>query len=169
MAKKARQHLQRSAHPTGKAGKLSPYRLRPMSAVSNDTSKAIAALTALLFITGCSQTLSPFTSDGCSSFPDGTPAQSTLWQDCCTIHDLAYWKGGSYSERLAADKNLQSCVASVGQSEIATLMLAGVRVGGSPYWPTSFRWGYGWSYPRGYKTLDENERQRVQQLQGSSD
>jgi len=29
-------------------------------------------------------------------------------------------------------------------------MLSGVRVGGSPYWPTQFRWGYGYAYPHGY-------------------
>lgn len=28
------------------------------------------------------------------------------------------------------------------------LMLAGVRVGGAPWWPTPFRWGYGWPWPR---------------------
>ena len=37
-------------------------------------------------------------------------------------------------------------------------MLGGVRVGGSPYWPTQFRWGYGWPYPRGYQALSPDER-----------
>jgi hypothetical protein len=40
-------------------------------------------------------------------------------------------------------------------------MLAGVRVGGSPYFPTTYRWGYGWPYPRGYKPLSEEEIQEV--------
>jgi hypothetical protein len=101
--------------------------------------------------------LTPFTTDGCSSFPDGTVNQQYLWLDCCIKHDLAYWVGGSYDERRQADLSLESCVAKVGEPEIAQIMLAGVRVGGSPYFPTSYRWGYGWPYPRGYQDLSEDE------------
>ena len=46
-------------------------------------------------------------------------------------------------------------------SEIAAIMLAGVRVGASPYWPTRFRWGYGWPYFRGYKPLSTSEKRAV--------
>ncbi|MDH5387796.1 MAG: FAD-binding oxidoreductase [Gammaproteobacteria bacterium] len=99
-----------------------------------------------------------FTTDGCSAFPDGTIHQQTLWLDCCIKHDLAYWAGGTYDERRQADQTLNSCVTRAGEPEIARLMLAGVRVGGSPYFPTSYRWGYGWSYPRGYQLLSEQER-----------
>ena len=108
--------------------------------------------------------LAPFTSDGCSVFPDGTLEQSQLWLSCCTAHDLAYWQGGTAKERLIADEALQQCVATVGEPEIAQLMLAGVRVGGTPYLPTSFRWGYGWPYPRGYKALTYNEKQQAIKL-----
>ncbi|RHW76304.1 hypothetical protein [Colwellia sp. RSH04] len=108
--------------------------------------------------------LAPFTSDGCSVFPDGTFEQSHLWLSCCTAHDLAYWQGGTAKERLIADEALQQCVAAVGEPEIAQLMLAGVRVGGTPYLPTSFRWGYGWPYPRGYKALTYNEKQQAIKL-----
>lgn len=96
------------------------------------------------------ETIKPFTSDGCSKFPDGTLQQETLWLSCCTEHDKAYWQGGSYQQRLDADLELRQCVSRVGEPTIAKLMLLGVRVGGSPYFPTSFRWGYGWSYPHGY-------------------
>src|SRR5690606_15820021 len=108
--------------------------------------------------------LQPFTSDGCSSFPEGTPSQNDLWLACCTAHDLAYWKGGSYTERLQADEALQACVAQVGEPEIALLMLAGVRVGGSPFFPTPFRWGYGWPYPRKYAPLTEEELKEVERM-----
>ena len=108
--------------------------------------------------------LQAFTSDGCSSFPDGTLAQDTLWLSCCTSHDRAYWKGGSYDERLAADLQLEICVNSVGEPEIAKLMLAGVRVGGTPYLPTEFRWAYGWPWPRGYKVLSKEELKEVEAL-----
>jgi hypothetical protein len=105
--------------------------------------------------------LAPFTTDGCSAFPDGTLEQQSLWVSCCIRHDLAYWKGGSYAERLSADESLEACVAQVGEPEIAALMLAGVRVGGSPFYPTPYRWGYGWPWPRGYQALTTDERREV--------
>ena len=105
--------------------------------------------------------LEPFTSDGCSAFPDGTLFEQELWLNCCIAHDYAYWKGGTYAERVEADLALESCVAQVGEPEVAVLMLAGVRVGGSPFWPTRFRWGYGWPWPRFYGALDEEERRLV--------
>ncbi|GGX74235.1 FAD-binding oxidoreductase [Saccharospirillum salsuginis] len=108
-------------------------------------------------------TLKPFTTDGCSAFPDGTPRQQSLWLDCCIQHDLAYWMGGTYDERLSADRELRACVADIGEPEIAELMLAGVRVGGSPYFPTFYRWGYGWSYLRGYEPLTDSELDQVRQ------
>lgn len=104
----------------------------------------------------------PFESDGCSAFPDGTAHQNDLWLSCCVAHDYAYWKGGTYQERVAADKELASCVAAVGEPAIARLMLAGVRVGGTPYLPTRFRWGYGWPFPRGYKALTPQELTEVE-------
>lgn len=111
--------------------------------------------------------LQPFTSDGCSRFPNGTPWQNELWLECCTAHDLAYWRGGTYQERLDADRKLEICVAQVGEPEIALLMLAGVRVGGSPFFPTPFRWGYGWSYPRYYGPLTGDELKQVEELSHS--
>lgn len=108
--------------------------------------------------------LKPFTSDGCSAFPDGTLEENTLWLACCEEHDRAYWQGGTYEQRLDADKQLKQCVAALGKPKTAMLMLTGVRVGGSPAFPTTFRWGYGWSYPRGYAELTEDELQQVNKL-----
>ncbi len=121
-------------------------------------------LLVVLCLSACtSDELKPFTSDGCSSFPDGTMTQQTLWLGCCIKHDLSYWKGGTYQERLAADLSLEQCVADIGEPNVAKLMLAGVRVGGSPYFPTTYRWGYGWSYPRGYEALTAIEKQKISQ------
>jgi len=106
--------------------------------------------------------LKPFSSDGCSSFPDGTIGHKSLWLACCTAHDLAYWQGGTFKQREQADIDLKECVAQVGEQEIAVLMLAGVRVGGTPFLPTSFRWGYGWPYPKFYSELTEQERLQVE-------
>jgi hypothetical protein len=119
---------------------------------------------ALLFISSISHAgdLKPFKSDGCSAFPDGTNEQKDLWLKCCVEHDKKYWKGGTYEERKMADLELKQCVESVNEPDIAQLMLAGVRVGGTPYFPTSFRWGYGWPYPRGYQSLSDEERREVE-------
>ena len=59
--------------------------------------------------------LKPFRTDGCSAFPDGTFEQNHLWLTCCTAHDYAYWKGGTYDQRMAADLELKRCVAEVGE------------------------------------------------------
>lgn len=105
--------------------------------------------------------LKPFTTDGCSAFPNGTRDQKELWLSCCTEHDKAYWAGGTYSERKQADLALEACVTAVGEPTIAQLMLAGVRVGGTPYFPSKFRWGYGWPYPRGYKAPTPEEELEI--------
>lgn len=105
--------------------------------------------------------LKPFTTDGCSAFPDGTFDQQSFWVECCIQHDIAYWKGGTYEERLIADKNLEACVTDIGKPGIASVMLNGVRAGGSPYFPTDYRWGYGWPYLRGYKALSPQDKQQV--------
>lgn len=133
-----------------------------MTALIQSGSKSVASLLLIAsMLVSCSKAdeLAPFTSDGCSAFPDGTLAINTLWLSCCTAHDIAYWRGGTYQERLDADKELRQCVAQTGQEKIATLMLAGVRVGGTPFLPTTFRWGYGWSYLRGYKALSPDEEE----------
>ena len=106
--------------------------------------------------------IKPFTSDGCSAFPDGTFDQGELWLSCCIEHDIAYWQGGTSQQRLVSDQQLQQCVSLVGEPHIATLMLVGVRIGGSPYFPTPFRWGYGWDFFRGYKALTKGEKRQVE-------
>jgi len=114
------------------------------------------------------ENLKPFESDGCSAFPDGTLNEKRLWLNCCTAHDLSYWKGGTYEERKYADRELEQCVAEVGEPEVALLMLLGVRVGGTPFLPAKFRWGYGWPYLRGYKALNAQEKNTVKTILGDN-
>lgn len=133
----------------------------------------VMKLILLLILTGVIHAanagdLAPFKSDGCSAFPDGTLEQNNLWLNCCVEHDKAYWKGGTYQERENTDNVLKICVAKVGEPVIAQLMLAGVRVGGTPYLPTAFRWGYGWPYPRGYKALTGDEIKEVEEITRST-
>ncbi|MFN0318056.1 MAG: hypothetical protein ACKVQA_23765 [Burkholderiales bacterium] len=124
-----------------------------------------ALLIGVVLLAGCNDgaPILPFTTDGCSDFPDGTPRHRQIWRDCCVAHDRAYWRGGTYDERLEADRALQACVAVTGERAIARIMLAGVRVGGSPWWPSRFRWGYGWPWPRGYAPLTAAERAQANQ------
>jgi hypothetical protein len=106
--------------------------------------------------------INEFTSDGCSLFPNGTMKDRTLWCDCCFNHDIAYWRGGSEEERTQADKTLRECVSErTGDKALAEVMYEGVRVGGSPVFPTWYRWGYGWKYGRGYKPLTKEEQNQV--------
>lgn len=113
---------------------------------------------ALLSCSG-RQTIGPFYSDGCSLFPDGKLGDRRLWCDCCFAHDLAYWRGGTEPERVTADEALRSCVLEkTRDARLAAAMYEGVRVGGSPVFLNWYRWGYGWSYGRGYKELTDAEQ-----------
>jgi len=121
-------------------------------------------LAALLLASGAAiaAELHPFTSDGCSLFPDGNLESPQLWCDCCLAHDLAYWRGGSEEERQRADEELRACVqARTGNKPLADLMFQGVRSGGRPVFPTWYRWGYGWRYGRGYAPLTAKEQDQV--------
>ena len=122
-------------------------------------------LSMLMLLSGCQSTggqaIKAFATDGCSDFPDGTLAQRDLWRQCCTAHDLKYWAGGTYDERMQADLDLRACVQSVGNAGVAQTMLLGVRLFGSPWWPTSYRWGFGWPYTHGYTALTPEELEQV--------
>ena len=108
--------------------------------------------------------LRPFTSDGCSLFPDGTIKDRTKWCDCCLSHDLAYWQGGTAGERKKADEALRDCVLDRTKDKgLSETMYLGVRAGGHPAFPTWYRWGYGWPYERGYKPLSDAEKERVRE------
>ncbi|NOT13165.1 MAG: hypothetical protein HOP23_15240 [Methylococcaceae bacterium] len=91
-----------------------------------------------------------FTTDGCSRAPD------VHWLACCIVHDISYWCGGSQTDRAAADYLLKQCVTH--QSGVmASVFYSGVRMGGTPWLPTPWRWGYGWDdWPRGYELLEHS-------------
>ena len=102
--------------------------------------------------------LADFASDGCSMFPNGT------YYSCCYLHDLAYWPGGTAEARKSADESLRACVLEItGNAALADAMYKGVRAGGGPEVPTSYRWGYGWpfSYRKQYAPLTPVEQKQV--------
>lgn len=83
-----------------------------------------------------------FFSDGCSMWPDE-------WKECgydlstaCFWHDVHYFLGGTWKERLQADRALFADVLAAADMNMALVMFAGVRSGG--WLPgTGFDWGYG--------------------------
>ena len=111
--------------------------------------------------------LRPFTTDGCSLFPDRSPIGASDWCACCAAHDLAYWRGGTEKERALADEQFHACiVAATGDRLLADSMVAGVKMGGTPHIPTPWRWGYGWPADRGYRALTRAELAQVERVRG---
>jgi hypothetical protein len=101
-----------------------------------------------------------FTTDGCTRWFDGS------WTACCVAHDIAYWCGGTSDNREEADQLLMQC-ANQKQAFLGYLMYASVRVMGSPWLPTPWRWGYGWKqWPLGYEksVITEPEAEILKQL-----
>lgn len=96
----------------------------------------------------------PFTTDGCSG---GMTAcwklvfrKAPPWNDACVAHDKVYWQGGCKKMRRIADRRLMAAVTLNGHPLFAFSMWCMVRVFGHPLLPTSWRWGYGWKWPRPY-------------------
>ncbi len=115
-------------------------------------------LLALAAACSTDSSLQPFTSDGCSLFPDASLISENDWCSCCFEHDLQYWRGGTREERELADKTLRDCVlGKTGNQVLATTMYHGVRAGGSPYFFSWYRWGYGWNFERKYQALTPDE------------
>jgi hypothetical protein len=106
--------------------------------------------------------IKPFSSDGCSLFPDRNWIGESDWLSCCFEHDVAYWQGGTEAQREQADVALKVCVMDKTKNEkFSELMYRGVRAGGSPYFYNWYRWGYGWSYSRKYGALNQAEQNAV--------
>jgi hypothetical protein len=107
-----------------------------------------------------------FATDGCSG---GMSAAWLLafgntppWEGCCIEHDVKYWAGGDSLERLQVDQELRRHVLMLGYRAVAWAMFLAVRIGGSPYLPLPWRWGYGWRFGRmrGYRALSAIDRAR---------
>ena len=125
----------------------------------------LLALAAIAVACSSDSSLGPFTSDGCSLFPDSSLVSKDDWCSCCFQHDLSYWRGGTIEERETADLRLKDCVLDKTRNKpLATLMYEGVRLGGSPYFYNWYRWGYGWSYDRKYQALTPQERDLADML-----
>ncbi|MEM7276785.1 MAG: hypothetical protein AAF385_01565 [Pseudomonadota bacterium] len=124
-----------------------------------------AVFVCLLIACKHDPTLKPFSSDGCSLFPDSALLGDEDWCTCCFEHDLAYWRGGDKAERKQADERLRDCVElRTGDKAFASTMYLGVRAGGSAYFPTWYRWGYGWKGRKKYLALSPVENAQADKL-----
>lgn len=85
----------------------------------------------------------PFFTDSCTGWIDGD------LHECCVEHDIAYWCGGSKRGRLDADRRFRACAEERSPAQ-SGLVYYGVRMGGVPWLPTSWRWGYGHPFGAGY-------------------
>jgi len=83
----------------------------------------------------------PFTSDHCTFVREFDQAT------CCVEHDWRYWQGGTRKQRAEADRLFRECLKETKHNH-AWLRWFGVRVMGAGFLPTSWRWGYGWKWPR---------------------
>jgi hypothetical protein len=123
------------------------------------TGLAISLLASALLACNEGPAIHAFSSDGCTLWPDGKLGDRRLWCDCCFAHDMAYWRGGTEAERRSADEALRACMLEkTRDARLASVLYEGVRVGGSPVFLNWYRWGYGWSYGRGYKELTDAEQ-----------
>jgi len=122
---------------------------------------------SLIFVTFSSfgrdskdNSLTAFTTDGCSIAPDFN------FENCCKVHDVSYWKGGTRDERKLADLTLKECIHEVtGKWSVATTYYWGVRFGGKNKYATWYRWGYGWTHLRGHRALSSEELEVVAALE----
>lgn len=103
--------------------------------------------------------LNPFSYDGCSSFPDAIGMND--WSACCLEHDIKYWVGGTSTQKSIADDELETCVAERTNKAFGKLVRFGVEVGGQPWLPTTWRWGYGWVINRGFKEIGPSEQLKI--------
>ncbi len=136
-----------------------------VSAYSRTHAMALFFMISFLFFGGCKepQAIKDFTSDGCSLFPNRSIILEKDWCDCCFEHDKVYWMGGTEQERLDADIIFRDCILEkTADKNLSEFMYKGVRFGGSPYFFTWYRWGYGWPYDREYVILSEDEKKLIQ-------
>lgn len=85
-------------------------------------------------------------SGGMSAFYRNVLGKPPAWEACCDSHDKVYERGGTSDQRMIADRILRQCVSASGHNLEAWTMWLAVRVGGQPFFPFGWRWGYGRDY-----------------------
>ncbi len=80
---------------------------------------------------------------------------SPIWKKvdkCCLSYDEKYIYGGSENFRKTVDYQIKTCALKQGIEEKSTIALFyAVRLLGTPYIDTPWRWGYGYDFGGGYR------------------
>lgn len=96
--------------------------------------------------------LFPFSTDGCSMYPNQNFHGD--WLHCCIAHDIKFWYGGTKAEKKKADKELSQCVSNATNRAHGEIMRAGVTIGGNPsHLKLPWEWGYGWYISKKFDRL----------------
>lgn len=125
--------------------------------------------------------MKPWTTDGCTDF--GFNSRIIAYADpklaadilvACYHHDFGYWKGGTLADRVRVDDEFYNVIHRAlvewevrerGEADpydaervlelVDDVYRLSVRVGGSPFWPTSWRWGYSHPWLRWWAPVDK--------------
>lgn len=128
-------------------------------------SKNLFFFVTFLLLSSSAFAVTPFRTDGCTGYFNGTLIDKDLWLDCCVEHDFYYWIGGTKVKRMLADKRLRQCVAAVGPVN-AWIMETGVILGDktpnfirklSPVDTSGMQWGNGLNVPKMDRPVTEAE------------
>ena len=93
--------------------------------------------------------LHPFETDLCTFWPEGPRREPQKWAECCVMHDLNYWVGGTQRDRKEADLDLRACVTKIHSESMGNLMYFGIRAGRlSPIKLKGKGWGFAWPKDR---------------------
>lgn len=95
--------------------------------------------------------LNPFCTDGCSVVGNRTRTSYL----CCVDHDLAYWAGGSRSDRYRADGRFYNCLLKTESVKTAEAYASAVAMFGAPYW------GLDWIGRPRFLELSQEEKEIV--------
>ena len=117
-----------------------------------------AGLPSPATVPAVSSAMTPFSSNGCSGF------REAMFFSCCFAHDLAFWAGGTCSDRARSDRDLRRCVLDIsGEHMIADIGYLLVTLGAIPGQFVKDGWGRAW-YPTKrsrYAPLTPDQQQLV--------
>lgn len=100
------------------------------------------AIAAPLAVTSLPKPYKDGCSGGMSWFYRNVLGKVPAWEGCCDTHDKVYGPGGTSNQKAAADWALYECVRDTDNRATAGLMLVAVAIGGQPFFPMGWRWGY---------------------------
>jgi hypothetical protein len=107
--------------------------------------------------------LTHFKTDYCTNYPEGTPSKPTLWKNCCLMHDLFFWAGGTKAERNETDHGLFNCVLNTGSPVNARIIYYGVRFGSmSPIKYPDKKWNNGWRSRPDFQALTMKDVEKIE-------